>query len=413
MKNLFYLVALIFLCISCSNNDDEIIVEQCNKPQNVTTSNITFDSASVLWSDNNSASYTIEYGLTGFLLGSGTTLEVSGNTALISNLSANTAYDVYVKANCSATNMSMYTGPISFATVAPLVIAEFLPNLSELNLFTSNLNDLIPSERAFIYNLNTTLFTDYTYKQRVLALPEGTSVEYVDDGLPNFPDNTVMAKTFYYFNNERDESEGKQLIETRILIKKNGIWEMGNYKWNADQTDAVLDNTTSTVPISYLNNNGATVNVNYVIPSAQDCIDCHNSNNVILPIGPKLRALNGNNQLEDWISNNFISNLSNASQVSVLPNWEDAVNYTLEERARAYFDMNCAHCHSEGGICGDQSYLRLDYDTPFGDTYIYEDRPNIDFRMSMYYDGISMPLIGTTMMHPEGYSLIREYLDSL
>ncbi len=295
----------------------------------------------------------------------------------------------------------------------PEVVPEFMPNLSELNLFTENLTDLEPSNRAFIYNLNTILFTDYAHKQRILALPTGTSMEYVDDGFPNFPDNTVMAKTFYYLNNERDESEGKQIIETRVLILKNGIWELGNYKWNADQTDAVLDNTTSNVAVSYLDTNGDTVNIDYAIPSAQQCIDCHNNSNIITPIGPRLRALNGNNQLEDWISNNYLSNLTDASQVTVLPNWEDAVNYTLEERARGYFDMNCAHCHSEGGFCGDQSYLRLSYDTPFVDSYIFEDKLNIDTRMSFYYEGVSMPLIGTTMMHPEGYDLIREYLNTL
>ncbi|GGG56167.1 hypothetical protein [Bizionia arctica] len=413
MKKIIYLVALIFTFTSCSDNDDEVIVAQCDQPQNITVNNITFDSASIIWDNDGNTSYTLEYGLSGFSIGSGTSIDINSNSASLSNLSGNSIYDVYVKANCSASNMSLYTGPISFTTAAPLVVPEFLPNLSDLNLFTENLNDLTPSDRAFIYDLNTTLFTDYSHKQRVLALPEGTTMEYVDDGFPVFPNNTVIAKTFYYFNNERDESEGRQLIETRIIIKKNGVWELGNYKWNANQTDAVLDNTTSTVPISYANNNGATVNVDYVIPSAQDCIECHSSSNVILPIGPKLRAINGNNQLEEWIANNYISNLTDASQVSILPNWEDAVNYTLEERARAYFDMNCAHCHSAGGSCGDQSYLRFDYDTPFADTYILEDKPNIDFRMSMYYDGISMPLIGTTMMHPEGYDLIREYLNTL
>ncbi|MCX7548709.1 hypothetical protein OS188_12170 [Xanthomarina sp. F1114] len=305
------------------------------------------------------------------------------------------------------------TPPDPTPPTSPEVIPEFLPNLSDLNLFSENLNDLTPSDRAFIYNLNTTLFSDYSYKQRLLALPEGTTMEYIDDGLPNFPNNTVIAKTFYYLNNERDETEGKQLIETRILIKKNGVWELGNYKWNTQQTDAVLDNTTSTVPISYNNLDGNTVNVDYVIPSAQDCIDCHNTSNVIVPIGPKLRALNGNNQLETWISENYITNLSNASQVSILPDWKDAVNFSLEERARAYFDMNCAHCHSDGAFCADQSNLRLSYDTPLLDSYIVEDKPNIDFRMSMYYDGISMPLTGTTMMHPEGYDLISEYLNTL
>jgi hypothetical protein len=238
-------------------------------------------------------------------------------------------------------------------------------------------------------------------------------MEYVDDGFPNFPDNTVIAKTFYYFNNERDESEGKILIETRVLIKKNGVWELGNYKWNAEQTEAVLDNTTGTVPISYLDTNGATVNVDYVIPSAQQCIDCHNNSDVILPIGPRLRSINGNNQLEEWISNNYLTGLSDASQVTVLPDWEDAVNYSLEERARAYFDMNCAHCHTDGGFCGDQSYLRLSYDTPFADSYIFESILNIDARMSVYYPGVSMPLTGTTMIHAEGYNLISQYLDTL
>ncbi|MFL0352067.1 hypothetical protein [Xanthomarina sp. GH4-25] len=314
--------------------------------------------------------------------------------------------------SCSEDADDTYYSPIP-PEPTPEVVPEFLPNLSELNLFTENLTDLTPSDRAFIYDLNTPLFTDYAHKQRLIALPEGTSMEYVDDGFPNFPDNTVIAKTFYYFNNERDESEGKILVETRILIKQNGVWELGNYKWNAEQTDAVLDNTTSTVPLSYLNTNGETVNLDYVIPSAQQCIDCHNSNNIIKPIGPKLRSINSNHQLEDWISNNYLTNLTDASQVGVLPNWEDAVNYSLEERARAYFDMNCAHCHSDGGFCQDQSYLRLTYETPLADSYIFEDRINIDARMSFYYQGFTMPLIGTTILHPEGYDLVSQYLDSL
>ncbi|HAI18228.1 MAG TPA: hypothetical protein DCM10_09510, partial [Xanthomarina gelatinilytica] len=72
-----------------------------------------------------------------------------------------------------------------------------------------------------------------------------------------------------------------------------------------------------------------------------------------------------------------------------------------------------AHCHSDGGFCSDQSYLRLSYDTPFANSYIFESRLNIDARMSMYYSGVSMPLIGTTMMHPEGYDLVRDYLNTL
>lgn len=413
MKKIIYALMLTFIFASCSNDADDKLIVQCKTPTNIQFSDITFENATVTWEDSNvTVTYYLEYGISGFELGLGQTLETTETSATLIGLEANTSYDVYIQSVCIDNN-SMLTDVATFTTTSPLVVPQFLNNLSDLHLFSGDLTNLTPSDRAFIYNLNTPLFTDYAHKQRIIALPPGTTMEHVNDGLPNFPDNTVIAKTFYYFNNERVESEGKILVETRVLIKQNGLWELGNYKWNSDQSDAVLDNTTSTVPISYLDDNGTTVNVDYVIPSAQQCIECHNSNNTIIPIGPKLRSLNGNNQLENWISNNYISNLSDASQISILPNWEDAATYSLEQRARAYFDMNCAHCHSEGGFCGEESYLRLNYEIPLADSYIIEDKLNIDTRMSFYYPGVSMPLIGTTMVHPEGYDLISEYLDTL
>jgi len=124
--------------------------------------------------------------------------------------------------------------------VIPNVATEFKTNLSELNLFSGNLNELNITTKAFEYNLSTTLFSDYTHKQRIIALPEGTSMEFDGDGLPLFPENTVIAKTFYYNHDERDLSLGRTIIETRILMKLNGEWETGDYKWNDEQTEAVL-----------------------------------------------------------------------------------------------------------------------------------------------------------------------------
>ena len=299
-------------------------------------------------------------------------------------------------------------------TQQPLVVPVFLENLSELHLFTDELNNLTPNEHAFEYNINTPLFTDYAHKQRLIALPVGTSMEYIDNGFPYFPDNTLIAKTFYYNNDERDLSLGKKIVETRILIKTEGVWELGNYVWNEEQTDATLEesSTTTLVPVSYIDEEGNSNDVSYEIPSTQQCFDCHsNSGNVIL-IGPKLRSMNFNNQLENFISNNYLTNISDPITITTLPNWEDE-NYTLEERARAYFDINCAHCHSDGGFCQFQSTLRLSYETPFADSQIYERRSNIDTRMRTYDPFFSMPLIGTTMVHDEGYSLISDYLNSL
>ncbi len=414
MKNSLLIFFTCLLLASCSSdNDDAVVVQQCAKPTSVMANTVTFESAEITWNDTNAASaFTVEYGPSGFSLGSGTTINTTSASLILIDLMANTSYDVYVKTTCTIDNSSMYSDAMSFTTSAPLVVPQLLPNLSDLNLFAGNLNDLTPSARAFEYNLNTPLFTDYAHKQRLIALPPGTSMDYIDNGFPDFPDNTLISKTFYYYNDERDESLGKTMIETRILIKTNGTWELGNYKWNADQTDATLDDMAHTVPVSFVDNNGTTNTINYGIPSMQDCINCHNSDATITPIGPKLRTMNFNNQLQDFISSGYLTSLTDPTSVTTLPNWEDT-SYSLEERSRAYFDVNCAHCHSDGGYCQFQSQLRLTYETPFVDSMIFERKGSIDNRMRTYNPGISMPLIGTSLVHDEGYALIRQYLNTL
>lgn len=412
MKNLLFIALAALFVFSCSN-DDDVIVAQCGKPQNVVANNLTFNSATISWDNNSAESYTVEYGLSGFTLGTGTAVDVNDNIAALLGLTASTAYDVYVKTNCSVTNTSMYTDVTSFTTAAPLVVPQFTTNLSDMYIYQGNLGDLNPSPYVFEYELNTPLFTDYSHKQRLIALPPGTTMEYVDDGFPDFPDNTVIIKTFFYLNDERDESLGKTIIETRVLIKIEGNWQLGNYKWNDDQSDAVLDDTGSNVLVDYIDANGNTQNVDYAIPSAQDCFDCHSNSGDETPIGPKLRTMNFNNQLQDFIDAGHLGNLTDPSIVATLPDWSDNATYTLEERARAYFDVNCAHCHQEGGFCELQSILRLTYETPFADSYIFDRRFSIDNRMRNYNQGFSMPLTGTTMVHNEGYALITEYLNSL
>lgn len=297
------------------------------------------------------------------------------------------------------------------------IIAEFLPNLSQLNLFIGDLNTLTVNSNMFKYELNTQLFTDYAHKLRIIGLPEGATLEYEDDGFPIFPTGTLIAKTFYYNLDETNPNSGQKIIETRVLIKEETEWTIGNYVWNEDQTDAVLDTNQHNVTVDFVNENGDDVTVNYVVPGANDCTKCHSNNNNVTPIGPKLRTMNFNingiNQLQHFIDNGYLANAPDPSEIEVLPNWEDDVNYSLEERARAYFEVNCAHCHIPGGFCEFQSTLNFAFETDFNDTNIFQRRFSISNRMATYSPGVSMPLIGTTMIHTQGYDLIQEYLDSL
>lgn len=420
MKKLNLLAVLLLLIVSCQK-DDEVFVPQCEIPQNLSATNINFSSAILNWEDSStslggSASYKIEYGLSGFVLGTGTTLTSSANSLTIVNLVPNTSYDFYVQKICSTSNTSILSEVGNFMTQAPQVIAEFRPNLSELNLFQGSLSDLIPSPFTFEYDLNTRLFSDYSHKQRLIALPTGTTMTTNGDGLPEFPNNTVIAKTFYYNIDDRDETLGRKIIETRILIKINGDWQSGDYKWNNDQTEATLDLMGSTVPITWIDVNGVSNSIDYQIPSNTDCFTCHQTNNNMTPIGPKLRTLNfevnGINQLQRLKDMQLLTGLSSPDDVSILPNWEDT-SATLEQRARAYFDVQCAHCHSAGGYCEIQSTLRLSYETSLIDSKIIDRKNSISTRINTFDPGFSMPFIGTTIIHSEGAALIQAYLNSL
>ena len=423
MKNLSTFLVLALLMITSCSEDDEVIIPECLNPIDCTETNLTTTSVTLNWEDSNegSMSYNIEYGISGFEQGTGIIINSQTTSINIDNLMVNKAYDYYVQAMCDATSISLWSRDKTFSTLPNPVIPLFLPTLSELNIYSGDLVTLTPSPLAFEYQLSTPLFSDYAHKQRLIALPSGTSMEFVGNGFPNFPDNTLIAKTFFYNIDERSPALGKIIIETRILIKKNGEWELGNYVWNDEQTEATLDVDGATLPVSWIDINGDSNNVDYEIPSNGDCFTCHSNSDLETPIGPKLRTLNfevnGENQLQTLINNNMLSGLTDPTAVTSLPNWEDT-NISLEDRTRAYFDINCAHCHQPGGFCygslaDNQSDLDFSFETAIDGTNILTSADDIRIRVTTNIPLWSMPYIGTTILHEEGVALIEEYLDTL
>ncbi len=297
-------------------------------------------------------------------------------------------------------------------------IPEFLPTLSELQLFEGNLSDLKLNTTVQEYSVSTPLFIDYSYKLRSVAIPNGEQMEYNGEGLLLFPDNTILAETIYYFNDERDPDLGKKIIETRMLIKKNGQWNSGNYLWNDEQTEAFLDEDANMVQIDWIDDQGNDRMINYRVLPKTLCLQCHSKNGSTTPIGPKPRALNfiykGNNQIQYFVDNGLLTGTPDVSQIAVLPDWTDT-SLLLEDRARAYLDVNCAHCHQPGGSYninyGDSFEFR--FETSFEDSNIYEARVAIQDRMNTQIPSYFMPLLGTTVIHAEGVALIDAYIESL
>jgi len=299
------------------------------------------------------------------------------------------------------------------------VEVEFFPKLSQLNIFEGNLSDLNPFEDLMEYDLATPLYTDYCKKKRLLYIPKGKAMKYNGNGLPIFPDSTLLAKTFYYNEDDRSLSLGKYIIETRILIKINGSWKSGNYKWNDSQTDADLiifgQDTIAPISINWIDDKGDKRNVNYQIPSNNECLMCHQVNGNLVAIGTKLRNLNfvykGSNQLQDIIDKGVLKGAPSTSQIKSLPIWDDD-SFTVEERARAYLDVNCSHCHSPMGYA---SFKGIDfrYDTPFAETKIQEKKGRILMRFKSLEKDFGMPYRGRTIIHAEGLALLEQYINSL
>ncbi|WP_205728645.1 fibronectin type III domain-containing protein, partial [Flavobacterium sp. J27] len=89
----------------------------CLKPTGITINNITTTEAQINWTDNTGASqWEIEYGPVGFTPGTGNIVAAPTNPFTLTNLIAGTSYEVYVRAVCSPTDSSAWTGPNAFNT---------------------------------------------------------------------------------------------------------------------------------------------------------------------------------------------------------------------------------------------------------------------------------------------------------
>jgi len=88
-------------------------------PTNLTATTITSVSADLGWTENgNSTVWDIELGTQGFSpAGTPTANNVTSNPYMYTGLSATTAYDYYVRSNCSTSN-SAWVGPFAFTTTS-------------------------------------------------------------------------------------------------------------------------------------------------------------------------------------------------------------------------------------------------------------------------------------------------------
>ena len=328
------------------------------------------------------------------------------------------------------------------ARVEPEHVAEQLENLSEYGLFVGNGSTQEPAEGVIPYDLNSPLFTDYTDKFRFVKLPAGASAEYSEDDAFDFPVGTVIAKTFAYPVDARDPKLGRRLLETRILKREDDGWVGIPYIWNDEQTEATRQVAGDTFDVSWINEHGETLTNNYIIPNANQCKGCHKQGDDIQPLGPKARHLNRDftyadgteNQLAHWTRVGALKDAPEPDDAPRLAVWNDPHSGSLDQRARAWLDINCQHCHNPIGPARNAGLdLRVSQNEPrkFGiyktsvaagrgsggfDFDIVPGHPEESifiFRLSSTDAGIMMPELGKRMVHKEGVDLLREWIAAM
>jgi hypothetical protein len=121
----------------------------CLRPTDIVENTVTDLTATLSWTANGTETeWSIEYGPTGFALGTGTTATTTTNPHTISGLTELTDYDFYVSASCGGGDMSSVTGPFTFTTtqtpLAPFICGNLFTDAGGANgNYSNNVNDTI------------------------------------------------------------------------------------------------------------------------------------------------------------------------------------------------------------------------------------------------------------------------------
>jgi len=330
--------------------------------------------------------------------------------------------------------------PVVVAAEEELVATTQSPGkqkLSDYGFFKQPLHLLQPEEGVVPYSINSQLFSDYAYKKRFLKIPENQKAVFHPSEVFEFPVGTVLIKNFYYPADFSKPDENIRILETRLLIHEESGWVALPYVWNDEQTEAYLEVAGKNIDVHWTHSDGQIKTISYSVPNVNQCKGCHLKGDVVTPIGPSARQLHktvaGKNQLMQWHEAGMLAELPDVQSFAALANYEDN-NQSLDKRARAWLEINCAHCHRPDGPAK-TSGLHLNasvtdrYELGIGKSPVAAgkgsggrlysivpgkpDESILQYRIESTHPGIMMPEVGRKLVHEEGVALVRKWIEEL
>ena len=256
-------------------------------------------------------------------------------------------------------------------------------------------------------------------------IPKGRKASVAADGGIAFPVGSIIVKSFGW-----PDVNGGRPVETRLLIHRGEGWVALPYIWDADGKDATLALGGRRVAVSFKSPDGETHDIRYAVPNKNQCKECHSLSGEIVPIGPKARNfILPAGATDYWRGITFDKP---AALKPVMPQWDDPKSGSVADRARAYLDVNCAHCHNPAGSASNSGLFLRWTDDPAGVNYGIGKRPTaagrgsggMDFavapgdpdhsfliyRLESTDPGIAMPEVGRSTVHKEGAALLRQWI---
>lgn len=325
------------------------------------------------------------------------------------------------------------------------------PRLSDWGLFQLDSAMLEPNSATLVYAPANQLFTDYAHKLRTLYVPAGSQAQLVNNEI-EYPVGTVLSKTFYYptdaagnFLKVADKGPGRIdlanniLVETRILVRRDAGWEAFPYVWNEEQTEAFLRIAGATKKVT-LKSGQETSDFSYFVPNGNQCSGCHvtsHPNGGMHPLGAIATQLHAT--LSPQENSLQTDTLVAKGWLDQAPNFEATESWMndslpLAQRASAYLNMQCGHCHNPEGAA-DTSALILNGSHALAVNLgickppiaagggagnlrygIVPGKPNqsiLMYRMASQKPDEMMPELGRSLVHSEGLALVSEWIESM
>ncbi|MFM7059128.1 MAG: PQQ-dependent sugar dehydrogenase [Planctomycetota bacterium] len=316
----------------------------------------------------------------------------------------------------------------------------FPQKLSETGLFLSVRNHQMASG-IMPYSVNVPFWSDGAHKQRWFAVPDMETIEYTRPRGWNFPNGSVLIKSFWLERRQGDP-DSRFPIETRLMVRWQNEWAGYSYRWNNEATDAALVSRDGLDAEFTLTNaaTGTTVSQTWHYPSRAECMVCHSraANYVLGLCEPQMNCNlpDGNggsvSQLQRLEQLGYFSkpiDTPPAERLKLVPH--DDQTTPLAIRAASWLHANCSSCHVEAG--GGNSQFSAEF------TEVPEKRRLIDAQpvhsafelknarlvapgapaSSILLHRISqrdrsrMPPIGSLIPDPSGVDLIRRWIEQL